>query len=110
YQDTNGDGRIDDADRVFIGSYQPKAYFGINAEFTYKAFDLTFDIYGNVGNYVYNGKKALRLSPFDNVEADLAYDRWTPGSGIQDEPGANSGFLPASTYYIESGSFVRLNN
>jgi len=110
YQDTNGDGRIDDADRVFIGSYQPKAYFGINAEFTYKAFDLTFDIYGNVGNYVYNGKKALRLSPFDNVEADLAYNRWTPGSGIQDEPGANSGFLPASTYYIESGSFVRLNN
>lgn len=110
YQDTNDDGRIDDKDRVFVGSYQPKAYFGINGEVTYKAFDLTYDIYGNVGNVVYNGKKALRLSAFDNVERNLAYDRWYPGSGIQDEPAANSGYLPASTYYVESGSFVRLNN
>ncbi len=110
YQDSNDDGKIDDKDRVFAGSYQPKAYFGINGELTYKAFNLSFDIYGNVGNYVYNGKKALRLSAFDNVEASLAYGRWIPGSGIQSEPAANSGYLPASTYYVESGSFVRLNN
>jgi len=110
YQDTNDDGRIDDKDRVFVGSYQPKAYFGINAEYDYKAFSISMDIYGNVGNVVYNGKKALRLSALDNVERDLAYNRWIPGSGIQDEPAANSGFLPASTYYVESGSFVRLNN
>lgn len=110
YQDSNDDGKIDDKDRVFVGSYQPKAYFGINGELTYKAFNLSFDIYGNVGNYVYNGKKALRLSAFDNVEASLAYGRWVPGSGIQSEPAANSGYLPASTYYVESGSFVRLNN
>lgn len=110
YQDVNDDGRIDDKDRVFVGSYQPKAYFGINGEITYKAFDLSFDIYGNVCNVVYNGKKALRLSALDNVERSLAYGRWTPGLGINDEPAANSGFLPASTYYVESGSFVRLNN
>lgn len=110
YQDSNDDGKIDDKDRVFVGSYQPKAYFGLNGELTYKAFNLSFDIYGNVGNYVYNGKKALRLSALDNVEASLAYGRWTPGSGIQSEPAANSGYLPASTYYVESGSFVRLNN
>lgn len=110
YLDVNDDGVIDDNDRVFVGSYQPKAYFGINAEVSYKAFDLSFDIYGNVGNVVYNGKKALRLSGLDNVEKSLAYDRWTPGSGIQYEPAANSGFLPASTYYVESGDFIRLNN
>lgn len=110
YQDVNDDGRIDDKDRVFVGSYQPRAYFGFNGEISYKAFDLSFDIYGNLGNKVYNGKKALRLSGLDNVEKSLAYDRWTPGSGIQDEPAANSGFLPASTYYVESGDFIRLNN
>jgi TonB-linked SusC/RagA family outer membrane protein len=110
YQDTNDDGRIDDKDRVFVGSYQPKAYVGINAEATYSAFNLSFDIYGNAGNVIYNGKKALRLSGLDNVERSLAYKRWTQNSGIQDEPAANSGFLPASTYYIESGDFIRLNN
>lgn len=110
YQDTNGDGKIDDNDRVFAGAYQPKAYFGVNGGITYKSFDLSFDIYGNVGNQVYNGKKAFRQAVTDNVERSMAYGRWTPGSGIQHEPAANAGNLPASTYYLESGSFVRLNN
>ncbi|MFT4033423.1 MAG: TonB-dependent receptor [Siphonobacter sp.] len=110
YQDTDGNGVIDDNDRVFAGAYQPKAYFGINAGVTYKKFDLSFDIYGNVGNQVYNGKKAFRQSVYDNVEAKMAYSRWTPSNGSQTEPIANGGLLPASTYFMESGSFVRLNN
>lgn len=110
YQDTNGDGKIDDNDRVYAGSYQPKAYFGLNAGLSWKGFDFSVDFYGNVGNQVYNGKRGFRQSVLDNVERSMAYGRWTPGSGIQNEPAANSGNLPASTYFVESGSFVRINN
>ena len=110
YQDTNDDGRIDDADRVFAGSYQPKVFFGINLGFTYKSFDFSADAIGNMGNVVYNGKKAFRQALLDNVERSMAYGRWTRGSGIQTEPAANAGNLPASTYFIESGNFIRLNN
>ncbi|MER0438794.1 TonB-dependent receptor [Emticicia sp. W12TSBA100-4] len=110
YQDTNDDGKIDDADRVFVGSYQPKAFFGLNFGFTYKNFDLSVDAYGNFGNKVYNGKKAFRQGLLDNVEASMAYGRWSRGSGINDEPAANAGNLPASTYFIESGDFIRINN
>ena len=110
YQDTNGDGKIDDNDRVYAGSYQPKAYFGLNLGLTYKGFDFSVDFYGNVGNQIYNGKRAFRQSVLDNVEKSVAYKRWTPGSGIQNEPAANSGNLPPSTYFIESGNFVRVNN
>lgn len=110
YQDTNDDGRIDDADRVFAGSYQPKVFFGINLGFTYKSFDFSADAIGNLGNVVYNGKKAFRQALFDNVERSMAYGRWTRGSGIQTEPAANAGNLPASTYFVESGNFIRLNN
>lgn len=110
YQDTNGDGKIDDNDRVFAGSYQPKAYFGLNAGLTYKGIDFSVDFYGNVGNQVYNGKRGFRQNVLDNVEKSMAYSRWTPGSGIQTEPAANSGNLPPSTYFVESGSFVRINN
>ena len=110
YQDTNDDGRIDDLDRVFVGSYQPKAYFGVNLGFTYKSFDLSADVIGNVGNVVYNGKKAFRQALLDNVEKSMAYGRWSRGSGIQTEPGGNSGNLPASTYFVESGDYVRINN
>ncbi|UFH54933.1 TonB-dependent receptor [Spirosoma sp. KNUC1025] len=110
YQDTNGDGKIDDNDRVFVGSYQPKAYFGLSLGLTFKGFDLSADLYGNVGNQVYNGKRGFRQQALDNVERSMAYGRWTPGSGIQNEPAANSGNLPASTYFVESGSFARINN
>jgi len=110
YQDTNDDGKIDDLDRVFSGSYQPKAYFGMNFNIGFKNLDLSFDVIGNVGNFIYNGKKAFRQGALDNVEKSMAYGRWTRGSGIQSEPAANAGYLPASTYFLEKGDFVRLNN
>lgn len=109
YQDTNDDGKIDDLDRVFSGSYQPKAYFGMNFNVGFKNIDLSFDVIGNVGNFIYNGKKAFRQGALDNVEKSMAYGRWTRGSGIQNEPAANAGYLPASTYFLEKGDFIRLN-
>ena len=110
YQDTNGDGKIDDNDRVFVGSYQPKAYYGINMGISYKGLDVSLDVIGNTGNQVYNGQKAFRQGIQDNIESALAYTRWTPSNGSQTEPAANGGNLPASTYFVESGSFIRLNN
>ena len=110
YQDTNGDGKIDDNDRVFTGSYQPKAYFGLNLGVTYRSLDFSVDVYGNVGNQVYNGKRAFRQNVLDNIERTMAYNRWTPANGSQTEPGANGGNLPPSSYFVESGSFARINN
>ncbi len=110
YQDTNGDGRIDDSDRVFAGSYQPKAYFGVNFSANYKGFDFALSLYGNVGNQVYNGKKAVRINGTDNVEKSVVYNRWTSANKSQTEPGANPGNQLASNYYVESGSFARINN
>lgn len=110
YKDVNGDGQIDDNDRVFAGSYQPVAYFGLNLSVTYKSFDLSMDFYGNVGNEVYNGKKAVRVSGTDNVEKDVVYNRWTSSNHNQHEPGANTGNQLASDYYVEPGDFFRMNN
>lgn len=110
YKDVNGDGQIDNLDYVYAGSYQPVAYFGINLGVTYKNFDLSVDIYGNVGNEVYNGKKAARYLGTDNVESDVVYNRWTAANRNQNEPGANTGNLPASDYFVEPGDFFRINN
>jgi len=110
YQDVNGDGRIDDEDRVFAGSYQPVAYFGLNGSVNYKSWDFSIDFYGNVGNEVYNGKKAVRVEGRDNVEKSVVYDRWTAANRSQTEPGANTGNQLASKYFVESGSFIRINN
>ena len=105
YEFTNGK-----LDSVYAGSYQPKAYYGINIGVTYKSFDLSIIGYGTYGGVIYNGKKAFRQSLRDNVEASTAEDRWTPTNKTNAEPSANAGNLPASTYFVESGSYFRLNN
>ena len=111
YWDKNSDGKIDDKDRDFAGSYQPKAYFGLNFTVNYKRWDFSMDIYGNVGNQVYNGKRAIRISGQDNIESALVYSRWNGKSNpSQSQPGANTGNLLASDYFVESGTFFRINN
>jgi TonB-dependent starch-binding outer membrane protein SusC len=103
----NDNGQLDTA---FQGAYQPKAYLGVSGGITYKAFDLSFDIYANIGNQVYNGKLQARVVATDNVEASVATSYWTPQNKSETQPRASEGNLPASSYFIASGTFVRLNN
>lgn len=111
YKDINDDGKIDDQDRVFVGSYQPVAYFGLNLGANYKGWDLSISVYGNVGNEVYNGKRAVRVDNRDNIEKEVVYDRWTAANKNQSNPGAGAGANQlASDYYVESGTFLRINN
>ncbi|WP_288428623.1 TonB-dependent receptor [uncultured Spirosoma sp.] len=110
YEDVNGDGVINSDDRVYAGSYQPKLYYGINLALNFKGFDLAADVYGNAGNQVYNGKKAFRYENTDNVEAAYVSNRWTPTNASTTDPRLITSATPASTYFLESGSFVRLNN
>ena len=41
YVDTNGDGEINDRDRIWLGTDLPKAQFGLNLSANYKDFDLS---------------------------------------------------------------------
>lgn len=110
YADANNDGTIDLRDRVYAGSYQPPMYFGINGGLNYQGLDFSFVFSGNVNNDVYNRKKQATGAITDNVEADFARNRWTASNPSQTDPFAIRNNTPNSTYFIESGSFIRLNN
>lgn len=115
YKDVSGadgkpDGRIDDLDRVYSGSYQPKLTFGVNGGVTYKSFDLSINTYGTAGGKIYNGKKAARPDSRDNIETEVAKNRWTPNNLNTSIPRANLSQLQASTYFLEKGDFFRINN
>jgi TonB-linked SusC/RagA family outer membrane protein len=112
YKDLNNDGNINDDDRVFAGSYQPKYTYGFNGNVSYKNFDLNFGFFGTQGGKIYNAKKAVRgvNQQTDNIEASVARDRWTPNNTGTGVPRATLGALPASTYYVEKGDYLRLNN
>lgn len=109
YVDQNGDGLIDNKDRIFAGSYQPKFYYGINGGFNWKGLDFSFDLYGNSGNKIYNGKKAVRLGN-DQIEADRARDIWSVDNPNGTQPRASNAIPKPSTYFVESGTFLRINN
>lgn len=110
YADRNGDGSITNADKDFFGSYQPKFFYGLNLGINYKGFDLSADFYGNAGNKIYNGKKAFRSDVADNIESKYADARWKADRPSTSDPRVISSQTPASTYFLESGSFFRLNN
>ena len=117
YRDISGpqgkaDGIIDDYDRDYFGSYQPKMTYGFNGNAAYKNFDMSFAMYGTMGSKIYNGKKALRGAnqQTDNLEASVVENRWTPNHTNTNVPRATAGSLPASTYFLESADFLRLNN
>jgi hypothetical protein len=110
YADINGDKKIDANDRIYAGSYQPKYFGGFNFTINYYAFDISADFYGNWGNKIYNAKKNARGTENDNIEAAYATARYTTTNPSTTDPATITQQTPPSTYFIESGAFLRLNN
>ena len=108
YVDTNGDGIINEKDRVYDGSYQPKAYYGFNINLNYKQFDFLVSGYGNIGNKIYNGVLAQRWGG-ENIPAYLA-NYWTQNNTNTNIPAPSNNVPVASDYYLSSGNFLRINN
>ena len=75
-----------------------------------KRWDFGLDIFGNAGNKVYNAKKGVRYGGNYNLEYAVATNRWTPGSNNNTTPRAYNGVPYPTDYFVESGSFVRINN
>lgn len=109
YVDQNSDGLINDNDRIFAGSYQPKFYYGVNGGLNWKGLDFSFDLYGNNGNKIYNGKKAVRFGN-EQIEASRAQDMWSADNPDGTQPRASNAIPKPSTYFVESGNFLRVNN
>ena len=100
--DKDGDGEISDpADYDYIGSAQPKLTYGITNTFRYKNFDLSFFLRGTIGNDILN---ATRMA--------YAQSGFLPGTNALDDPLTYtlSETPRFSNYYLEKGSFMRLDN
>jgi hypothetical protein len=108
YADTDGNGVINEADKVKLGSYIPDFTFGLNFNFGYKGISLSLDFQGQSGNSIYNAKQASRFSLL-NWETKFN-DYWTgPGSTNEDpRPAAGGINYQPSDYFVEDGSFLRL--
>ncbi|MBD1421426.1 SusC/RagA family TonB-linked outer membrane protein [Sphingobacterium chuzhouense] len=109
YKDQNGDGEIDNRDKIFFGSYIPTSTYGVNVGINYKAFDFSIYGYGVAGNKIYNALKGTRIEGGENIAEDTFNNRWTGEESTNVHPGAARDAY-ASSYYLESGNYFRINN
>jgi hypothetical protein len=106
----NSDGNFTySTDRVVAGSYLPKYTYGLSFGGNYRKFDFSIDTYGVGGNKLYNGKKAQRFGG-ENVEYSSLQNFWTPSNPNAANPTPFNEVPLSSTYYIEDGSYLRINN
>ncbi len=111
--DVDGNGIIDDADRLIIGDPNPKFIGGFTNRLAYKGISLNFSLYWSYGNKVMNELRRMRNRMFytGNLGQD-ALSRWREQDDVTNFPMVRYGdsmenFRP-STFNLEDGSFIRL--
>ncbi len=118
YKDVNGDGKITPDDRTYLGSPVPKFTGGININLTYRNFELTTFIYANLGNQIYHFAKWFTdfypsftgAAYSNNVKNSFTFEGGGNTVPIFEDVANVSTNSASNSYYVESGSYVRLNN
>jgi len=117
-KDLDGNGIIDDKDRVVLGNGYAKWFGSWTNTINYKQFSLNFNFYGSFGNLIYNqalanisslGNFNLTPPPYGVVNA------WAHPGQITNVPlvFGDKGRFPRNQQldvYLEDGSFLRLRN
>lgn len=113
YQDTNGDGKITPEDRVVLGDADPHFMFGVNANFSWKQFDLSMLFQGVLKNSTYLTGYAVRPFNYGGTFTTDLMDSWTPGNPgaryplMRQDQSVNGDF---SDWWLFDSRYVRLKN
>ena len=126
YEDNNGrdtdgkltgksDGKIDEADRTFIGNPNPKFTYGLNIAMSYGNFDFSTFFYGSQGNKIFDATRIYTDFPNffkGGIRREVALNSWTPTNTNTDIPklmttGSFSRDLETNSYFVSDGSFLR---
>jgi hypothetical protein len=116
FKDQNGDGRIDNEDRVFLGSALPKLTGGINFAVNYKGFDLSLFLQGVYGNKIYVQVNQDIEGFYRGFTVTQRYydEHWTGDGSSNTQPrpswSAKSNNARPSSRFLEDGSYLRLKN
>lgn len=114
FVDTNGDGIINDEDRVMIGNPYPDFTLGLNFNLGWKNFDLNMFWYGAFGQDIFTGGTRRHDLNMPNWNRSVL-DRWTEENPSTSHPRVtindpNGNFSRPSDFFIEDGSYIRLRN
>jgi len=111
--DENGDGKIDDLDRVILGDPYPDFTGGFNFSLDWKGFDLNMFFYTALGHQIWNATRRYDML-YTNYRSS-ALDRWTgegtsttiPRVTFTDD---NANAKTPSDLFVEDADYLRLRN
>lgn len=116
YVDQNGDGFLNELDRVHVGSAIPRYTTGLQAGFSFMNFDLAMFWHGAFGHHIYY-QVATDIEGFYrpfNLTMRYYENRWTGPGTSNTQPRASwsgkSNNTRPSTRFLEDASFLRLKN
>ncbi|MCE6992621.1 TonB-dependent receptor [Dyadobacter sp. CY323] len=127
YRDLNGDGKISDLDRTFIGNPWPKFQYGFNIDLAWKGIDFMVQFFGITGRDVINGSKIFEQSfqqDYQSTSAIFGASNFL-GNGITDQPrlgvidpsnpnkfiiDPSKNYAWYSSYFVENGSYLKVKN
>ncbi len=116
FKDQNGDGQINDQDRVILGKNIPTGFGSFINTFRYKGFDLLVDLQFTYGNSVMNltEHSAQDRTGQANSYTRALTDAWTPDNQNTSIAQVRPSYLRYDTridsYKVEEGSFIRGRN
>lgn len=134
YQDLNGDGRITEDDKTYIGNPWPKLTYGVNLTAGWKGFDLRAFFSGVAGVQIYNSYESLTHLFFSDYNTTAAIFETSgfnrnpttgqpivaglpsngvtsvPRVGTLDDLDKNGNWLLVSSYHVQNGSYLRMRN
>jgi TonB-linked SusC/RagA family outer membrane protein len=112
FQDTNGDGQINDNDKVNAGSPFPKFEYGFGINASMYNFDINMFFQGSQGNKIYNGlRQDLESTNLEFNYSKALLNAWTSENhsnvprAITSDPNFNN---RTSTRFLEDGSYLRM--
>ncbi len=113
-KDLNGDGKLDDGDRVLLGTQDPSFTFGFSNTIQYRRLDLNFHFYGEInrlsGESYYEGL-ARAISILQGVNTSARFkDRWAHDNQQSTQPNSLTSDFSVGDYFHKKISFVRLRN
>ena len=112
YEDYNEDGKVNVADKHYIGDANPLFTAGMTNTVSWKGLSLSVLLTSSVGNDIYNASKIEMIGMYaaGNQIKD-AIRRWRIPGQVTDIPKAGElDNLRASTRWIEDGSYLKVKN
>ncbi len=109
YKDVNGDGKIDQNDRTYLGTPFPKYNFGGTIAMGYRGFDLNVDLQGVAGNKIYVARRTATFATL-NYEVNRL-NAWTAAGTTNVEPildNTRANNYLFSSYWLEPGDYFRI--